>query len=123
LENRNPHAHLNLASRHARCSRWLRTATMKTEEGRSALTQAARRIVAPASPVRLPHEEDESSRQPGAAPAREMKKAHHDITAGLVDTDERGVTAGRAFRRAFGGKAKTASAATVTAKKRKRARP
>jgi len=52
-----------------------------------------------------------------------IKKAHRDIATGLVDSDERGVAAGRAFGRAFGGNAKAGSAATAPAKKRKHARP
>ena len=73
--------------------------------------------------MRLPHEQDESSRQPPAAPSRAIRMAKEDLDNGRVDTDERGVKAARAFERAHGSKTDTSSAETARPEKRKRTRP
>lgn len=47
--------------------------------------------------MRLPHEQDESSRHALAPATRVMETAHDDVEAGLIDTDRRGTEAREAF--------------------------
>ena len=91
-----------------------RASTKTTQESDPAANQA----------IRLPHERDLSSDQPATPPRRVIKRAHRDVEAGLVDTDERGVKARDAFEQVHGNEAeKDAGQDTVNVSKRRRKRP
>lgn len=59
--------------------------------------KTARRMPRSDSTMRLPHEQDESSRQSAQRPARVMRVAHDDVAQGKVDTDVRGNASREAF--------------------------
>lgn len=59
--------------------------------------KTARRTPPSDSTMRLPHEQDESSRQSAQRPARVMRAAHDDVAQGKVDTDVRGDASRDAF--------------------------
>jgi hypothetical protein len=75
--------------------------TMKKRSSAEAQTASATGRVARSArtEARLPHERDQSTRQPATPPTRVMKRAHDDVQRGLVDTDTRGDNARRAFAR------------------------
>jgi hypothetical protein len=66
---------------------------------RSKPAKKARRIPPSDSRMRLPHEQDESSRHRAQPAPRVMKTAHDDVAEGLVDTDQRGNAARAAFEK------------------------
>lgn len=59
--------------------------------------KAVRRTPPSDSTMRLPHEQDESSRQSAQRPARVMRDALDDLKEGQVDTDVRGDASREAF--------------------------
>jgi len=73
--------------------------------------------------MRLPHERDTSNDRRESSPPRVMKRAHDDLAYGLVDPDERGVEAGRAFARNLEGSAGKRSPSAPRAAKRRRTGP
>ena len=79
-----------------------------------------RRASSPAPSMPLPNERDASNDQRESSPRRLIKRAHDDLADGLVDTDQHGTEAARAFAGASEGSARKRG---PRAAKRKRVGP
>lgn len=81
----------------------------------------ARRTPPADGTMRLPHEQDESTRHAIPPATRVMETAHDDVEAGLVDTDPRGTEARKAFdtHRATDAKGLERTAARAPARRRR----